>query len=378
MEQARLNLVGNARELWVAGIANLREQGKALDALAAKTPDTGSKFQMALQNARTATRDFVEWLERQSASKTGPSGVGKDNYTWQLRNVHLVPLSWEDEVSLLKRELDRALSMLMLEQHHNRDLPALVAIASPEEYQQRAEQAVNQFTRFLADEEILPKYDYIEPALRAHMGEFVPLESRNFFATAAHFEPLALWSHWYHWFDLARMDARPHASPIRRGPLLYNIWDSRAEGMATGFEEMVMHAGLYDENPRAREVVWIMLAQRAARGLGSLYAHANLFTMQEARDYHVEWTPRGWMREDLDLLGFEQLLYMRQPGYGSTYVTGKYLIERMLGQMGKQADGELALVDFFRQVDEQGVIPVSLIHWQLTGDGRQVQALRSE
>ena len=39
-------------------------------------------------------------------------------------------------------------------------------------------------------------------------------------------------------------------------------------------EEMMMHAGLYDDNPRAREIAWIMLAQRAARGLGSLYAQA--------------------------------------------------------------------------------------------------------
>jgi hypothetical protein len=284
-------------------------------------------------------------------------------------------MSWEEEVALLQRELDRAKSMLVLEEHHNRELPPLQAIASPEEYRERAEQSVIWFTAFLRDENILPAYDYIEPVLRAHTGSFVPPESRNFFWTVAHYEPLALWSHWYHWFDLALMEAKPHPSPIRRGALLYNIWDSRSEGMSTGFEEMVMHAGLYDDNPRAREVVWIMLAQRAARGLGSLYAHANLYTMQQARDFHVAQTPRGWMREDLDLLGFEQLLYMRQPGYGSTYITGKYLIERLLGEMGHQSGNSIVLADFFGQVDQLGVIPVSLIHWQLTGDGSQVRSL---
>jgi uncharacterized protein (DUF885 family) len=173
------------------------------------------------------------------------------------------------------------------------------------------------------------------------------------------------------------METQPHPSPVRRGPLLYNIWDSRSEGMSTGFEEMMMHAGLFDDNPRAREVVWIMLAQRAARGLGSLYAHANIFTMKQARDFHVANTPRGWMRDDLDLLGFEQLLYMRQPGYGSTYITGKYLIERLLGVMGSQSTDGIELAEFFRRVDEQGVIPVSLIHWQLTGDGTQVPGVGS-
>jgi len=375
LQQARLNLTGNARELWIAGIQNLRDQQAALVELAAKTEANGDELQAAVENARVATSGFIEWLEAQAPSKNGPSGIGKDNYTWQLRNVHLVPLTWEEEVVLLQRELDRAVANLVLEEYHNRKLPPLVPISSPEEYQQRAEEAVTRFSEFLRNEEILPDYDYIEPVLRAHMGEFIPAESRNFFYTVSHHELLALWSHWYHWFDLALMDAQPNPSPIRREALLYNIWDSRAEGMATGFEEMMMHAGLYDDNPRAREVVWIMLAQRAARGLGSLYAQANIFTLQEARDFHVAHTPRGWMREDLDLLGFEQLLYMRQPGYGSSYVTGKYLIERLLAEMSRQSEEEIKLSDFFGQVDQQGVIPVSLIHWQLTGDGKQVKSL---
>jgi len=375
LSQARGNLTGNARELWIAGIRNLRDQVDALVELAGKTAGTGGTFQSSLENARLATIDFVKWLEQQSPTKTGPSGIGKENYTWQLRNVHLVPLSWEEEVALLKRELDRAASMLMLEEHHNHNLPPLLPIANPGEYQQRAEQSVIKFTKFLKEEDILPDYDFIEQVLREHTGEFVPEQSRNFFYTVSHHELLALWTHWYHWFDLERMATQPHESPIRREALLYNIWDSRAEGMSTGFEEMMMHAGLYDDNPRAREVVWIMLAQRAARGLGSLYAHANIFTMKEARDFHVAHTPRGWMRDDLDLLGFEQLLYLRQPGYGSSYVTGKYLIEQLLGEMGGQSGDGIRLSDFFRQVDKQGVIPVSLIRWQLTGKDDQIRSL---
>ena len=136
-----------------------------------------------------------------------------------------------------------------------------------------------------------------------------------------------------------------------------------------------MHAGLYDDNPRAREIVWIMLAQRAARGLGSLYVHANDFTLQQGRDFHVEWTPRGWMREDLDLLGFEQQLYLRQPTYGSSYITGKYQIERLLAERSHQLGNAFKLSDFFAEVDAAGVIPVSLIRWQLTGKDDEIRAL---
>ncbi len=377
LEQARVNLTGNARDLWVAGIKNIRDQGAALEALSEKTLKASPEFRQTLKQATQATRSFVDWLEVQSPSRTGPSGVGKDNYTWYLRNVHLVPLSWQEEVSLLKRELDRAHARLRLEEHHNRKLAPITPISSAQEFDQRAEVAVRKFTDFLKDEEILPPYDYIEPALRAQMGEFVPLESRNFFATAAHHELLTLWTHWYHWFDLARIASNPHPSPMRSGPLLYNIWDSRAEGMATGFEEMMMHAGLFDDNPRAREVVYIMLAQRAARGLGSLYAQANIFSMREARDFHVDWTPRGWMREDLDLLGFEQHLYLRQPGYGTSYVTGKYLIERLMAERGRQLKEDFSLRGFFAELDKVGMIPVSLIRWQLTGKDDEITDLMS-
>ncbi len=375
LKQARVNLVGNAQELWAAGIGDLKNQHEVLLELAAKTADCDDGFKTALENAQIATAEFVAWLEQQAPSKTGPSGIGKENYTWALRNVHLVPLSWEEEVALLRRELDRAHSMLVLEEHHNRNLPPLVPIATEEEYREHAEQSVVKFTDFLKNEDIFPDYDFIEPVLREHMGEFVPEESRNFFYIVSHHEPMALWTHWYHWFDLAMMETRPHPSPIRRGPLLYNIWDSRAEGMSTGFEEMMMHAGLFDDNPRARELVWIMLAQRAARGLGSLYAHANIFTLKEARDFHVKYTPRGWMSEELDLLGFEQLLYLRQPGYGTSYITGKYLIEQLLGEMGSQSKDGIRLSEFFSQVDETGLIPVSLIRWQLTGQDEQIKSL---
>ena len=132
----------------------------------------------------------------------------------------------------------------------------------------------------------------------------------------------------------------PNASPIRRGALLSNIWDTRSEGMATAMEELILRAGYYDDNPRAREIVYIMLAQRCARGLASLYAQANEFDLAKAKAFQVEWTPRGWMRPDLDLLGFEQQLYLRQPGYGSSYVTGKDLIDELIKdrahQLGKE------------------------------------------
>ena len=189
----------------------------------------------------------------------------------------------------MKRELARAHTSLKLEELRNEGLPQLVAASTPEEYLKRGNDAVTKLMPFVERKKMLPVKSNMDPALRAQIGEFVPEADAQFLLhRVASRAADALFTHFYHWWDLAQMRDEPHASAIRRGPLLYNIWVSRAEGMATGFEEMTMHAGLYDDNPRAREVQWIMLAQRAARGLGSLYAQSNEFTMKEAQDFHVD------------------------------------------------------------------------------------------
>ena len=282
----------------------------------------------------------------------------------------MLPFSWEDEVSLLQRELDRAWSSLKLEEQRNKDLPKLQAASTPEEFAKLTEKSVVKMMNFLEEKEIMPIKPNMEPALRQHMGKFVPEKDRNFFYIGMHYDPLPLYSHFYHWFDLAQVRDEPHKSIIRKGPLLYNIFDSKNEGIATGVEEMFMHAGLYDDNPRSREIVWIMLAQRAARGLGSLYAHANEMTMAEAGQVHVRWTPRGWMEREPHLLQFEQHLYLRQPGYGTCYITGKYLVERLIAEyaeMKERDEKSFVMKDFMREFNKVGNIPIELLRWDMTG-----------
>ena len=373
LDQARGNLTGNARDLWVAGIENFKQQVVDLNKIAEKLKLSKDRVDLSvsLENALAATKDFIIWLQEQAPDKTGPSGIGKENYTWYQQNVHLLPLTWEDEVRLLKRELDRAWTSLKLEEQNNMDLPPMSAANTPEEFAQLTEKGVQRFMNFLSDKEIMPIKSNMEPALREHMGQFVPADQRNFFAIGMHYDPLPLYSHFVHWFDLAQVRDEPHESPIRRGALLYNIFDSKNEGIATGVEEMFMHAGLYEDSPRSREIIWIMIAQRAARGLGSLYAHANEMTMAEAGQVHVKWTPRGWMKREPHLLQFEQHLYLRQPGYGTCYITGKYLIEKLVTEWAKQLEEQgnpFVMKDFFRAFNDAGNIPVELVRWQMTGN----------
>ncbi|WP_139001176.1 DUF885 family protein [Hyunsoonleella aestuarii] len=374
--QAKTNLTGNARDLWITGIRDIKEQSEVLDDMkSAAGVSADEEIMSAIEKAQTSTNQLVEWLEAESDKKTGPSGIGKDNYTWYLQNVHLVPLTWGDEVMILKRELARAWSALKLEEHRNRNLPELIAVNSPKSYDALADRAAKSLISFLENEDILTVKDYFNPALREHLGTFVPEEKRNFFYITSHYDPRPLFSHFYHWFELARMDNEPNPSEIRKGALLYNIFDSRNEGTATAVEEMFMDAGLYDDDPRVREIVYIMIAQRAARGLGSLYAHANEMTMEEAGGIHSEYTPRGWMKTEKELLIFEQHLYLRQPGYGTSYITGKYLLEAAMAEyaLNKERNGEaFELSEFFDSINRIGNIPVALTQWEMTGNSDHI------
>jgi len=370
-EQAKINLLGNAKDLWITGIRDIQDQSKNLATIKEYSGvSKDKKLVLAINNAIVSTNAFANWLEVQAETKTGPSGVGKEAYTWYQQNVHLVPLTWEDEVMLLKRELSRAWTALKLEEHRNRNLPILTSASSPEEYNRRAKESVKNLIGFLDNNEMVTVKDYFEPALNAHLGTFIPQDKRNFFWIIAHYDQRPLYSHFYHWFELARMDLEPHKSEIRKGPLLYNIFDSRNEGMATAVEEMFMGAGLYNDQPRSREIVYIMIAQRAARGLGSLYAQANEMTMEEAGSIHSQYTPRGWMKTEKELLLFEQQLYLRQPGYGTSYITGKYLVENTLGEYArmKESNNEpFEMRQFFDQLNSIGNIPISLGRWEMTG-----------
>jgi hypothetical protein len=351
------------------------EQSQTLEQLAARVGTAHPGLREAIATARTATEGFASWLKAEAPRKSGPSGIGKEQYTWYLRNVLLVPLSWEEEVTITKRELARAHASLRLEENRNRRLPPLAAADTAAAYDALQDRAIRRYLAWVADQQIVTMEPWMERALRERTAAFTPPASRNFFAEITHRDPIPLWTHLYHWWDNMRLRVAPHPSPIRRGALLYNVWMSRAEGMATSMEEWMMHAGLYDDSPRSRELVWIMLLNRAARGLGNLYAHANELTMEQAGDIHVNWTPRGWMRRD-PLLGFEQHLYLRQPGYGASYITGGRLMEETIAERARQLGDGFTLRRVMDEINAAGMIPVSLIYWEVTGDDRMMRELQ--
>jgi hypothetical protein len=275
----------------------------------------------------------------------------------------------------MKRELARSHTALRLEENRNRHLPKLSKIDNAADYDRLLNAAVTEYVQFLEREEIFPMKDYMDHALRERIGRFQPAQGlRGFFWEITYREPIMMRTHDTHWIDLARMRVEPHPSPIRRVPLRDNIFDSRAEGMATAMEEMMMHAGLLDDKPRSRELVWILIAQRAARGLGGLYQHGLEMTLDEACQFASRWTPWGLLPADGETIQHEEQFYLQQPGYGTSYLIGKILIEQLIAEYSRQREGRFVLRDFMDEFNRAGVIPVSLVYWELTGDKSMLEA----
>jgi len=366
LAQAKANLVGNGTDFWTFGTKSIRQQSADLAQLASRLADAPGSLKADVENAKKATDDFAAWLDSQAASRKGPSGVGVDNYDWYLKNVQLAPYTWQEEVTVMERELARSHALLAMEEVRNAKLPPQAPIASADEYERRFGAAVTEYMAFLRDHDILEIRDYMDPALRARIGSFRS-GPREFFSELDYRDPELMRTHAYHWFDKGRMVHEPHASPIRRGALLYNIFNTRTEGHATGWEELMTQGGMFDARPRTRELLYIALAERAARALGDLKMHSNEWTLEQAAAFASANTPRGWLRLDGNLVRDEQHLYLQQPGYGTSYIIGKIEIEKLLSERRQQLGENFTLKRFMEEFDAAGLVPAALVRWQLTG-----------
>ena len=386
LADAKHNLApSQAHDLWAYGDRAFTEQAEALAALEAGTlalndldgrrtasiAGASPRLRAAVRNARVATEGFAQWIRSEAPKRTGPSGVGKDNYNWYLRNVLLSPYDYDQQVTILERELDRSLASLRLEETRNRAAPPIAEIRDPAAYRRMAEAREAKFYELLTSAGFISDRPYYRSALFAQLGDYAPPEKRNFFTHVTALDPLPLSSHQFHWVELARLKHEPHPSPIRQTPPLFNIYEDRSEGFATAMEEILMQAGLYDDEPHGRELVWIMLANRAARGLASLRVQANEIGLAEAGQFHARWTPRGWSDAKSRLVGFEQLLYLRQPGYGPSYIIGKVQLDELLAIQSHAAEGQkrpFVLRDAMERIFAAGIVQPALIKSEIGGE----------
>ena len=367
LEQARVNLTGNQKDIWNYGIGDVKEQSATLAALLGQLAPAQSALAANVTKAKEATDAFVRWLEARAPSKTGRSGIGVDNYNWYLTNVQLLPYTWHDLVQIMELELARSWAFLALEEKRNASVPPLAIVSSAEEHARRFGAAITDYVAFIKDHDLLTMKPYMDRRLRERIGRYSG-GPREFFTEVDYRDPMVMRTHGFHWFDKGEMAEEPHASVIRRGPVLYNIFNTRTEGFATEWEEMMMGAGMFDRSPHSRELILILIAERAARAIGDLKMQSNEFTLEQAAEYASTNTPRGWLSLKGNLVRSEQHLYLQQPGYGISYVIGKVEAEKIMQAVQRQRGERFVFREFMDRFLAAGQIPISLVRWEVTGE----------
>ena len=345
--QARTNLTGNARDLWLLGEQAFRRQTDALHNLADGAANRFPALATAARNAASESETFADWLLAEADQKDAPSGVGELEYTWNLRNVHLLPYTWEDEKLLVEREIAQALSRLRLEQDRNRDLPEWTGADWSDTFAELS----GDFLRYLDQEGIRPASEADSIVRNPTSG------------TTASLRP---------WMQLAGQRNTPELSTIRQAHLANTLYDAR---VPSGMEEFLLQTALEHKSPRSRELAWMLLAQRAARAYGALQQHGLLMDHATATRISAKWMPSR-LREQTNEGDLAQLehRYLQQAGLGTSYVIGRLEVERLLAVYAQDLDEPFSLRDFVRAFDRSGQIPISLIYWEMTGDKSMLNA----
>ena len=119
----------------------------------------------------------------------------------------------------------------------------------------------------------------------------------------------------------------------------------------------------------------MLLANRGARAMGDLKMHSNEFILEDAVNFACEWTPYGWLSKEGNTVWFDESLYLNQPFYGASYVVGKVYIEKVLSDCARQLGKEFSLKKWWDEFHAAGLIPVSLIRWEMTGLDDEIKKL---
>lgn len=367
LQQARTNLTEASRDLADIAIKSCDQQiGKwerAKRRCAKHHPETATKIQAVID----ALRKYQTWLRENRDTFTAPAGVGKEHYSWLLKNVHFLPYDWDQAWALTRRELARAKTGLRLQEIANADLPPLPETPKTNteqnkrfmEDQQKMLDLAKKYNLFPGENYIRPKNKPV-PKVEKKIGKpghfFEQIQARGNAPLCAH----DLFGH-----DPDEGYRKNSISKYRSGHF-GQLEVFRSEGMATSIEDVLMMLGLGDDDPRMKELNYILIAFRAARALAELKMVSNELSFQEGMEFTIKNTPRGYARHD-DLTWDETQNYLRLSGYGLGYLIGKVQLEQLIADTSDRKGDQFKIGEFYRDFLHRGRLPITLLRWEMTG-----------
>ncbi len=392
LEQAKVNLkaVTPFARLAIASLSGIdtrltRVEGAVSPILTGA--DQRASFRTAMTKASQALVEYREWL-KQNLSKMRPDfALGGTAYGFFLHHVALLPYTAEQLLAMARQDFDRVLAMEVYE--HQRDLkaPELKMAATAQEEIERMMRDEANVRRYLVEHQILtvppdlphwtlrlaPEYvaafdgfgeldDFTGPSRLQQDGTRwiqPPSGDLPYFHKAYANDTRTTGVHEGvpgHFFQLSLAWRNP--DPIRR-----QYYDSGAnEGIGFYAEEMMLQAGLYDDSPRSREIVYNFARLRALRVEADVKLALGEFSIDQAADYLARSVPMDRKTAESEAADFATA-----PGLAIAYEIGKLQIEGMLAKRRLQQGGNFKLREFHDSVWSNGNVPLSLQRWELLG-----------
>ncbi len=353
-------------------------------ALQPSTTLTASELNEAVTHAADALEKYRKHLQDKLHSLPTQTSLGREAYLFFLRKVALNPYSPEELLAMGRQEWDRAVAFEAFEAQRNRNVPQL-ALATNSESWKHDEAAKEQKIRdFLGTHGILTVPEWLQhytfrpllPYLAAMEGftelddftspsrlsenciRYVPPPSPKlgYFLRATAADPRPLTVHEGipgHYFQLCF--SWKHEDPIRR-----HYYDSGAnEGIGFYAEEMMLQAGLFDDSPHTREIIYNFMRLRALRVEADVQLALGKFTLEQAAKYLEAKVPM-----DAATARSEAIAFSTGPGQALTYQIGKLQITKLLAEARLQQGEKFNLQAFHDFVWKNGNVPISLQRWE--------------
>lgn len=340
---------------------------------------------------------FRRWLEARVDGMPTDTTVGREAYVRFLREVALVPFTPEEIIAMGRQEWERAVAFEALEQGRNRALPELPIFANAQTQVTAAafqEQAIRLFLEHHGlltvpgwlqhyRNLLLPPYlaplaflgvtdDLTGPSRLSEDGYAyirAPRPDLPYFYLSTARDPRPIIVHEGvpgHYMQLALSWA--HENPIRR-----HYYDSGAnEGLGFYAEEMMLQAGLWQDSPRSREIIYNFARLRALRVEVDVKLATGLFTIPQAAEYLEKTVPM-----DAATALEEAASFAAGPGQAITYQIGKLQVTSLLADARRAQGPAFSLRAFHDYVWKNGNVPWSLVRWELLNDRRDIERLKT-
>jgi hypothetical protein len=108
--QAKGNLTEAAGDLATVAIRVKEKDIQLLNSFAVQFAEHHPELVPYVEQAVAATEDYRDWLVANKGKMTAPAGVGKKNYNWWMKNVHLIPNTWDEIQTMIQSEYNRAMA----------------------------------------------------------------------------------------------------------------------------------------------------------------------------------------------------------------------------------------------------------------------------